>query len=179
MTPETRADGRCELCGSADGLEALPVPPREGEAVWACSTCRVQATGEQDLDARHWRCLNESAWSDVPAVQVTAARLLDALGEPWATDLRQQLYLDEDTQAWLDADPRGAPAVLDAHGTPLDHGDAVTLIKDLDVKGANFTAKRGTTVKSIRLTDDPGLVEGRVNGTAIYLKVEFLKKLKA
>jgi protein PhnA len=58
----------------------------------------------------------------------------------------------------------------------LVDGDAVTLIKDLDVKGANFTAKRGTLVKGIRLTDDPALVEGRVNGIAIYLKTAFLKK---
>ncbi len=49
-------------------------------------------------------------------------------------------------------------------------------IKDLDVKGAGFTAKRGTLVKDIRLADDPELIEGRVNKTVIYLRTEFLKK---
>ncbi len=64
----------------------------------------------------------------------------------------------------------------DSNGTILSDGDSVTLIKDLEVKGGGFTAKRGTLVKGIRLTDDPGLVEGRVNKMAIYLKTEFLKK---
>ncbi|MCB9671399.1 MAG: PhnA domain-containing protein [Alphaproteobacteria bacterium] len=47
----------------------------------------------------------------------------------------------------------------------------------LPVKGANFTAKRGTLVKGIRVGDDPTHVEGRVNGQSIYLKTEFLKKV--
>ena len=65
---------------------------------------------------------------------------------------------------------------LDSHGTPLASGDSVTLIKDLDVKGAGFVAKRGTLVKNIRLTGDPAHVEGKVNGVAIVLKTQFLKK---
>ena len=55
-------------------------------------------------------------------------------------------------------------------------GDGVTLIKDLDVKGAGFTAKRGTLVRPIRLTDNPEHVEGKVNKMAIVLKTQFLKK---
>ena len=65
---------------------------------------------------------------------------------------------------------------MDSHGAELKSGDSVTLIKDLDVKGAGFTAKRGTLVKDIRLADDPELIEGRVNKTVIYLRTEFLKK---
>ena len=66
---------------------------------------------------------------------------------------------------------------LDSNGTELMEGDAVTLIKNLEVKGGGFTAKRGTAVKNIRLTDDSGLVEGKVNGMQIVLKTEFLKKM--
>ena len=66
--------------------------------------------------------------------------------------------------------------VRDSNGTPLAEGDAVTLIKDLEVKGAGFTAKRGTLVKGIHLTDEAGMVEGRVNGITIVLKTQFLKK---
>ncbi len=170
----SRAAGACELCGSSDDVEAIPVPPRE-HAIAACGTCRAQLAAET-LDANHWFCLQGSAWSDVPAVQVVAWRLLGRLEAPWATDLRDQLYLDEDTMAWATDVPKAGPVVVDSNGTPLADGDTVTLIKDLDVKGANFTAKRGTVVKNIRLGDDPGLVEGRVNKTAIYLKTEFLKK---
>jgi protein PhnA len=50
------------------------------------------------------------------------------------------------------------------------------LIQDLDVKGANFIAKRGTLVKGIRLTNDPACVEGKVNKSVIVLKTRFLKK---
>ena len=53
----------------------------------------------------------------------------------------------------------------------------MTLIKDLDVKGAGFTAKRGTVVKNIIVGDDPEHIEGRVNKTKIYLKTCFLKKV--
>ena len=176
-----RSGGVCELCGSTDDLQALDVYPADGtsnRAIWACVTCRDQAEERADLDGKHWFCLQESIWSEHSSVQVTSWRLLHRLGEhSWATDLLDQAYLADDVMEWaqegLDAN---AVKVVDSNGTQLADGDSVTLIKDLDVKGANFTAKRGTMVKNIRLGDDPGLVEGRVNGTAIYLKVEFLKK---
>lgn len=44
------------------------------------------------------------------------------------------------------------------------------------MKGANFGAKRGTLVKSIRLSDDPAYVDGKVNKSVIMLKTKFLKK---
>lgn len=68
--------------------------------------------------------------------------------------------------------------VKDSNGTQLKDGDSVTLIKDLDVKGANVTLKRGTVIKSIRLTWDPEEVECRhekVKG--LVLKTCFLKKV--
>ena len=67
--------------------------------------------------------------------------------------------------------------VKDSNGTPLQEGDNVTLIKDLKVKGTSETLKRGTLVKNIRLTDDPGQIEcstKQVRG--LVLKTEFLKK---
>jgi protein PhnA len=47
----------------------------------------------------------------------------------------------------------------DSNGTKLADGDSVTLIKDLKVKGTSETLKRGTLVKNIRLTDNPGEVD--------------------
>ncbi len=180
----TRAEGRCELCGQTDGLSPLAVPPRTGAdaAVLVCATCAQRLSGDQALDAKHWFCLQEAGWSEVPAVQVLAWRTLKRMtAESWVQDLLDQLYLDEDTLSWAEqgGDDAGESAVtptVDSNGTRLSDGDSVTLIKDLDVKGAGFTAKRGTMVKNIRLTEDPGLIEGRVNKTGIYLKTEFLKR---
>jgi len=64
----------------------------------------------------------------------------------------------------------------DSNGTVLAEGDAVTLIKDLKVKGSSLTLKRGTLVKNIRLTNSPAEVEGRAGGSTMVLKTEFLKK---
>jgi protein PhnA len=74
-------------------------------------------------------------------------------------------------------DSEAALTVRDSNGNILHEGDTVTIIKDLPVKGAGFTAKQGTAVKNIHLlTDDPTHIEGRVNGVKIFLKTEFLKK---
>ncbi|MES2387499.1 MAG: zinc ribbon domain-containing protein YjdM [Bacteroidota bacterium] len=66
--------------------------------------------------------------------------------------------------------------VKDSNGNVLKDGDTVVLIKDLKVKGTTMTIKKGTTVKKIRLTEDADEVDCRVNGTAIVLRTEFLKK---
>lgn len=88
--------------------------------------------------------------------------------------------IDDETLQWAEfvtgsSDDDSAPT-LDSNGTVLQVGDSVTLIKDLDVKGAGFTAKRGTTVRNISLTGNPDQIEGRVNGVRIVLLTKFLKK---
>lgn len=66
----------------------------------------------------------------------------------------------------------------DSNGTQLQNGDTVTLIKDLDVKGAGVTLKRGTTVKNISLTDDPELIDCRTKEVkGLVLKTCFVKKI--
>lgn len=67
--------------------------------------------------------------------------------------------------------------VKDSNGAVLNDGNSVTLTKDLKVKGANTTLKRGTLVKGIRLTNNPAEVEcstKQVKG--LVLRTEFLKK---
>ncbi len=66
--------------------------------------------------------------------------------------------------------------VRDSNGAELFDGDAVTVIKDLKVKGSSMVIKRGTKVKSIKLTDNPEEVDCRIDGSGIVLKVCFLKK---
>lgn len=65
----------------------------------------------------------------------------------------------------------------DSNGNALAHGDSVILIKDLKLKGSSIVIKKGTKVKSIRLTDEPNEIECSVDGMkGIVLKTEFLKK---
>lgn len=183
-TLRARANDACELCGAADALAVLDVPGGDEGAVLACAVCRDQIEGKAPLDGGHWHCLSDSMWSGVPAVQVTAWRLLNRLSaETWARDLLDMLYLDEETLAWAQSAEvgggggEGAIEHRDCHGAVLAAGDTVTLIKDLVVKGANFTAKRGTAVRGISLApDNPQHIEGRVNGQHIVILTEFVKK---
>lgn len=69
-----------------------------------------------------------------------------------------------------------ARVVLDSNGNPLVTGDAVILIKDLKLKGSSSTIKKGTKIKSIRIVDGDHEVDCKVDGMAVMLKAEFLKK---
>ena len=64
----------------------------------------------------------------------------------------------------------------DSNGAELFDGDAVTVIKDLKVKGSSMVIKRGTKVTSIRLTENPEEVDCKIDGSSIVLKTCFLKK---
>lgn len=148
-----------------------------------CSICAAQLHREQAMDANHWRCLNDSMWSEVPAVQVLAWRLLKRLhAESWARDLSDMLYLDEATMVWAaavsdEAVEEASVKHVDSNGSTLEAGDTVTLIKDLVVKGGGFTAKRGTAVRNITLVaDNAEHLEGRVNGQKIVILTQFVKK---
>lgn len=184
----SRSESKCELCSSIDNLGVFIVPPESNgngldQCVLACETCRDQMQNPGNMDANHWRCLNDSMWSQVPAVQVMAWRMLNRLSaEGWPQDLLDMLYLDDETLLWAKATGEGeseGDAVVhrDSNGAILEAGDTVTLIKDLVVKGANFTAKRGTAVRGISLV--PGNaehIEGKVSGQQIVILTKFVKK---
>jgi len=183
---KARSGNKCELCGSTDELSIYSLPPEpEGsmeDSILVCRTCHEQIEDPEKMDANHWRCLNDSMWSTARPVQVMAWRLLNRLrSEGWPVELLDMLYLDEETLAWAKATEVQEDTVphLDSNGAVLTAGDTVTLIKDLKVKGANFTAKRGTAVRRISLVaDNPGHIEGRVNGQQIVILTEFVKKAK-
>ncbi|WP_069300735.1 PhnA domain-containing protein [Neptunicoccus sediminis] len=167
----------CALCQSADAVAPFEVP-RDGIAhsVDLCEICTAQQSGTPV--ATHWRCLSSAMWSEDPATQVLAYRMLCRLeGEGWARDLKDMLYLDEDTLAWAEAGIARETGHRDSNGVPLATGDNVVLIKDLPVKGAGFTAKRGTAVRGISIVpDNPAHIEGRVEGQRIVILTEFVKK---
>jgi protein PhnA len=78
----SRSNGACELCGSTEGLAAFLVEPgnstNSDQHIYSCTSCVEQITNNT-MDANHWRCLNESMWSEVPAVQVVSWRMLHRL----------------------------------------------------------------------------------------------------
>jgi len=184
-----RSDSTCELCAATDALASYEIPPNSNgsaeQSVLLCDTCRKQLNQSEPLDSNHWRCLNESAWSQIPAVQVVAWRTLKQLqhqGEGWAQDLLDMLYLEPEVQAWAEASSAESAEDselkhLDSNGALLQSGDTVTLIKDLNVKGTSFTAKRGTAVRNISLdANNADHIEGRVNGQQIVILTKFVKR---
>ena len=94
----------------------------------------------------------------------------------------EEYVFDEASGEWIPASeaPSGAGEsveVRDAVGNLLADGDQVTLIKDLKVKGAGQTLKRGTLIKSIRLTGDPQEIDCRYEGIkGLVLRAEFVRK---
>ncbi|MEA2049495.1 MAG: PhnA domain-containing protein [Campylobacterota bacterium] len=175
-----RSGGICELCGSSESLDVYEVSPSNGtvqESVLVCSTCKEQLEDNSKMDENHWHCLNDSMWSEVDAVKVVAYRVLTILKKQ---DMLDMLYLEDDVKNWAD---KGLVAEetkaihRDSNGVILAAGDTVNIIKDLEVKGAGFTAKRGTAVRNISLPhDDETHIEGRVNGVKIMILTQYLKK---
>jgi protein PhnA len=68
--------------------------------------------------------------------------------------------------------------VTDANGTELKDGDAVTVIKDLKVKGSSLVLKVGTKVKDIRIVEGDHDIDCKIPGIGkMGLKSEFVKKI--
>ncbi|MCF6193570.1 MAG: PhnA domain-containing protein [Kangiellaceae bacterium] len=187
QTLQGRSNNKCELCASDQSLSIYEIPPTDGansdKSIYICEICKSQIEGTGVLDtAHHWRCLSDSMWSAVPAVQVMAWRMLTRLkDEGWPQDLLEMFYLDDETLSWAQASGEGRIEEevkhFDNNGAVLEAGDTVTLIKDLNVKGANFTAKRGTAVRGISLVDDnPEHIEGKIEGQRIVILTKFVKK---
>lgn len=172
----------CPLCAADAPLIAhIPGPPGTPDAtVDICDTCKTQITDTTHApDPTHWRGLSTAMWSETAAVQVLAWRMLDRLkNEAWARDALEQLWLDDDTQAWAEAGRHvDLPIHRDSNGVQLNAGDTVVLVKDLPVKGGGFTAKRGTAVQRISLVaDNPSHIEGRVEGQRIVILTQYVKK---
>jgi len=187
QTLHQRSESKCELCSASENLGVYEIPPATDasadQCVLICNTCKDQIENPDKVDVNHWRCLNESMWSQVPAVQVMAWRMLTRLSsEGWPQELLEMLYLEDDVLEWAKASGEGdanSDTVIhkDSNGAVLEAGDTVTLIKDLNVKGANFTAKRGTAVRNISLVaDNAEHIEGRVESQRIVILTQFVKK---
>jgi len=184
-----RSNESCELCGNTEHLVIYEVKPFSKkatlkESIYACQTCTTQIEDKEQMEANHWRCLNDSMWSEYPAIQVIAWRMLSRLRkDSWPQDLLDMLYLEEETLEWAKAtgegeDEEGKIIHRDSNGVIIKAGDSVVLIKDLPVKGSSMVAKRGTAVRRVSLDhENEAYIEGKVDGQQIVIVTKYVKKI--
>lgn len=185
---KNRSGNHCELCTAAAPLTMYEVQPVKniGADGYAhlCSVCIGQVDKKVPLDAQRWDILTSTMWSEYPAVQVLAWRLLNRLkSQSWAAEQLELMYLEENTLEWAkalgdaDADASGDQFHQDSNGHLLQNGDSVVLTQTLDVKGSTIRAKVGTVVKNIRLVpDNHEQIEGKVEGQMIVILTKYLRK---
>lgn len=185
---QQRSQSKCELCSSTAELTIYEVPPSskgtEEDSILICETCTDQIENPDHVEVNHWRCLNDSMWSEVTAVQVVVWRMLTRLrSEGWPQDLLDMMYLDEESLSWAKATNEGEEDEneiihRDVNGVVLQAGDSVVLIKDLKVKGSSLVAKQGTAVRRISLDrDNAEFIEGKVGPTQIVIITKYVKKI--
>ena len=188
QTLKIRNNSTCELCTSTENLKQYTIPPSLNESVdnslLICSTCLNQIEANIEMDPNHWRCLNDSMWSEHVAVQIMAWRMLQRLrNEGWPKDLLEIMYLDDEALALARATGEHEDAAnkiihRDVNGVILETGDSVVLIKDLKVKGSSMVAKQGTAVRNIRLDhENAEYIEGKVDGQQIVIITKYVKKV--
>jgi protein PhnA len=180
-----RSLNQCEICQSSEPSIAFLVPESPDKSINShiyichqCATFMDFAPESRASIVQHFRCLVNSMWSTTPAVQVMSYRLLNkCLPEPWAQDAIEMMYLEDELLSWAQNGLLNEKqATLDVNGVALNAGDAVTIVKDLDVKGTSFKAKRGTPVRNIGLCDNPLHIEGKVNGQRIVIIAAYTKR---
>lgn len=185
---QDRSGNQCELCGAKDNLSIYEVPPISTGGVdgslLGCATCIEQIEDADKTDANHWRCLNDSMWSEFRAVKVVAWRMLHRVKKAgWSQDLLDMLYLEDEELRFAEAtgehlDESEKIIHRDVNGAILQAGDNVVLIKDLKVKGSSMVAKQGTAVRRISLDpENAKYIEGKVDGTQIVIITDYVKKM--
>lgn len=99
-----------------------------------CNKCLAQIKKKEEPDSKHWSCLAETMWSEVPGIQVISWRMLNRFrNESWASSNLDMMYLADETLNWAKAtgDHDNETTVElhnDSNGTILQTGDTVTLI---------------------------------------------------
>ncbi|GAL32284.1 MULTISPECIES: PhnA domain-containing protein [Vibrio] len=178
-----RCENKCELCAAETALTPFAVAPHTqitvDHAIMLCDTCKSQIENPETMDVNHWRCLNDSMWSQVAPVQVMAWRQLKRLSaEGWAQDLVDMMYMDEEVAKWAELGlDENQEKPRDVNGVELKKGDDVTVIKDLPIKGSSQVIKQGTVIRGISVNpDDPKHVQGKANGQAMYVIAEYCRK---
>lgn len=180
-----RSGSVCEISGSDENLVVYLVEPKTEDIPENCilisKTLKDQIDNPETMNPNDWRGLSDSMWNENLPVQIVSWRMLARMKNH---DLLDMMYLDDDALEWAKAtgeadDDEGKIIHKDSNGNILQDGDSVVLIKDLDVKGANFVAKRGAAVHNIKLVwDNAEQIEGRVEGQYIVILTQYVKKTK-
>jgi protein PhnA len=180
-----RSGSVCEISGANENLVVYLVEPKTEDFPENCilisKFLKDQIENPETTNANDWRGLSDSMWNENLPVQIISWRMHARLKN---MDMLEMMYLDEDALEWAkatgEADDDEAKIVhKDSNGNILLHGDSVVLIKDLDVKGDNFTAKRGAAVHNIKLVwDNAEHIEGRVENQHIVILTQYVKKTK-
>ena len=180
-----RSGSVCEISGTDENLVVYLVEPKTEDIPENCilisQNLKNQIENPETTDSNDWRGLSDSMWNENLAVQIVSWRMHARLKN---IDMLEMMYLDEDALEWAKAtgeadDDEGKIIHKDSNGNVLNDGDSVVLIKDLDVKGANFTAKRGAAVHNIKLVwDNAAHIEGRVENQHIVILTQYVKKTK-
>ena len=180
-----RSGNVCEISGSDENLVVYIVEPKTEAILENCilitKSLQDQIENKELMNPNDWRGLADSMWNENLPVQIVSWRMYARLKN---NDMLEMMYLDEDALEWAkatgeDEDEEGKIVHKDSNGNILQDGDSVVLIKDLDVKGATFTAKRGAAVHNIKVVwDDVNLIEGRVENQHIYILTQYVKKTK-
>ncbi len=183
---QSRCDGSCEICGTkATEIKAYTVPPKKETtaetAVALCDTCYQQISASDYSNSNYWRCVTGSIWSEVQPVQALSYKILQTLkNEDWAAETLDTIYVDEAVMDWANAEAMMEAAKVihkDSNGNILEAGDTVVLIQNLNVKGANFIAPKGTIVRKIRLVpDNAEQIEGKIEGDTIVILTKYVRK---
>ena len=185
---QTRSLNSCELCKTTENLNIYTLEPSQGvnlsDSIYACCSCVSQIEDSSLIDHNHWRCLNDSMWSEFSAVQVISWRMLNRiLSSGWSQDLLDMMYLDVDALQWAKSLGDGVEEAVkvihrDVNGVILEAGDSVVLVKDLKVKGSSIVAKQGVAVRRISLDhENANYIEGKIDGQHIVIITEYVKKL--
>jgi len=183
---QTRSNNACELCSSNDEhLIAYAVPPKNNDSndniVVLCNNCLTKIAAADYTDTNHWRSLTGSIWSEIPAIQALSFKILSKLkAEDWAIETLESVFIDESVLEWANAeDELEASKIIhkDSYGVVLETGDTVILTQNLNVKGANFIAPKGTTVRKIRLVaENAEQIEGKIEGDTIVILTKYVRK---
>ncbi len=175
-----RCQGLCELCTTEAATIAYAVSPKNHDVieneVALCNNCLSKLNSTEDQ--QHWQCLAGSIWNTEPSVQALTYRILyNNKDQDWAQEIMSSVELDESVINWAESAFVVADVHKDSNGTVLESGDTVVLTQNLNVKGANFTATKGTIVRKIRLVpDNTEQIEGKVNDQMIVILTKYVRK---
>lgn len=182
----SRATNSCEVCQNNTPEHLFTIHPdkdiTEENTVYVCSACHGPLSLQETFKSEDWTFIAHSIWSELPAVQIIAYRVLNGLkSETWAQEALDMMYLEDSIKEKADMFEYLASMVQERHrdslGQELFDNDTVVLTKTLDVKGSTLKASLGTVIKNIRLDkNNTDYIEGKIEGQSIMILTKYLRK---